>query len=81
MNNLQVLVRCYDKVATRSVSATCSFGREAPARVTRRAARRYCPGLAGVARKASFPSRGGRPQWPSIPWVVLYWEEIFQLRH
>jgi len=29
MNNLQVLVRCYDKVATRSVSATCYFGREA----------------------------------------------------
>ncbi len=47
MNILQVLVRCYEKVATRSVSAT-NFGREAPASVTRRAARRYCPGLAGV---------------------------------
>ncbi len=57
MNNLQVLVRCYDKVATRSVSATCYFGREAPARVTRRAARRYCPGLAGAGlQRPAFPA-------------------------
>jgi len=54
MNNLQVLVRCYDKVATRSVSATCYFGREAPA-------------ARHTARGPSLPPRFGGRLWGTWP--------------
>ena len=59
MNNLQVLVRCYDKLATRSVSAT-NFGREAPASVTRRAARRTAR-VGGRLSGGQFSQPGWKP--------------------